>query len=185
MSGCQSGVRTRRVLRMKQECQQLQYYLQYFQLLCRIKMSGFGSSDCSHCAVPCCDTVSSCKRSLVVACVRKIGFCFTRLCYNTLDCHFRQSIAFNYPSLQHISGSCICISTCTTQFGFSYLYSRSLTQYGFAGCELNSLTQGPTVNTVVKRGDYRSAKKLLASALWCLRQSIGRWRWRIVYNRLQ
>ena len=80
MFGHQSGVRIRKVLKMKQECQLLQYYLHCFQFIATYKFSGFESSDYSHFAVLGCDTVSSYRRSLAVACVRKIGICFSRLC---------------------------------------------------------------------------------------------------------
>ena len=81
------------------------------------------------------------------------------VCYNTRDYHFRQSVVFSSPSLQHKVSEAVTLSArvaLSLALQMS-LYPRSPTQYSFAGCELNSLTQGPTVNTLGKGGELSTS----------------------------
>jgi len=112
----------------------------------------------SHFAVPGCDTVSFYSWSLAVACFRKVGFCFTRLCVTHVTTIFDSPLSsVPPPSNINFWKLYLCQHVYHSVRLFRCLYSRSPTQYSFAGCEMNSLTQGPKVNTLVKSGELSTS----------------------------
>jgi hypothetical protein len=135
-----------------------------------------------------CYTVVFLRRILAVVYFRKIGFRFGRCCVLMhVVTIFDSPLSSVPPLLTKFRKLYLCQHVFLLHWPIRCIYSRSLTQYSFPGCELNSgaVTQGPTVNTVIKGGEFSTSWAILDFYTVVLRHSVGKSWWLTAYDRLQ